>query len=602
MTSSGQPLTRQDFEDRHWGDAIAHSGDREVLAYAAKFAEMAQKAEAEGDSVGTEIFSLLAILAGLHFELDTPLAPFGPDAVVQDLGADYLDVLADLAPLIEDADMRARVADVIWVRRHDHQQAQRAVDAYLGSAAILEDPVQWVSCAQRYERALQLAALFNNKQAAYKNVITQIEATLIRLDGNDPMFLSYALMKLLLGRHEGEASAYAPLSENAARRAESIGSWHVAQAYWAIMAEWFEQAHDQAAEQSAWVNLAECYVKESDAALVGPNHSYMVAKAHLMRAIEVYRNHVGKASAQSRIEELHKLLISYGHQVTGEMTLVSAHEDITMLVEHARQQVEGRPLQDALRALALLGHPEMPQSVSALEQRVVSLAQQFPLQHLLIHQLLSSDGRQIAQLPPILSSDPQEQKVAVRERMFGQAVEGQSLHVEAQIEPARQQIMLEHNPRLSDFAPLVSSNPFIPSSRELIFARGLHAGLIGDWLVAAHLLVPQIENSIRVQLQRHGKITSNLTSKGIQEEYTLSKLFKQHYEGIVAIFGEDLAFDLRGLLDEEAGSNFRNELSHGLLSNSMLTGRASRYLWWLTLHICFRFLMTLQAISTPETS
>jgi hypothetical protein len=61
-----------------------------------------------------------------------------------------------------------------------------------------------------------------------------------------------------------------------------------------------------------------------------------------------------------------------------------------------------------------------------------------------------------------------------------------------------------------DWDPLVTDNPFIPPGRERIFAEGLHAGLMGNLLVAVHLLVPQFENSIREILTRAGAITSKL--------------------------------------------------------------------------------------------
>jgi hypothetical protein len=52
------------------------------------------------------------------------------------------------------------------------------------------------------------------------------------------------------------------------------------------------------------------------------------------------------------------------------------------------------------------------------------------------------------------------------------------------------------------------------------------------------------------------------------------------------VLGDDLVFELRGLLVERHGSNFRNLLAHGLLDQDAFYSGESIYLWWLTLHLC----------------
>jgi hypothetical protein len=121
----------------------------------------------------------------------------------------------------------------------------------------------------------------------------------------------------------------------------------------------------------------------------------------------------------------------------------------------------------------------------------------------------------------------------------------------------------------------------------MIYARGLHAGLTGDFLVATHLLAPQLENSIRYLLSQEDTIVSKLTSQGIQDERDLNTLFKEYRTELIALFGKDLAFDLEGLLVEHFGSNLRNEIAHGLMSYDKFISLQSSYLWWLTLRLCF---------------
>jgi hypothetical protein len=146
------------------------------------------------------------------------------------------------------------------------------------------------------------------------------------------------------------------------------------------------------------------------------------------------------------------------------------------------------------------------------------------------------------------------------------------------------QILFDHSPSLKDFLELSSNNPFVPPGREIIYARGLLAGLQGDFLEALHLLIPQIENSLRYLLNRQGVVTSGLDAEGIQEEYDLNVLLGMHE--LEQILGEDLVFDLQGTLISRFGSNFRNLMAHGLLEQQAFYSHPAIYIWWLLLRIC----------------
>jgi Domain of unknown function (DUF4209) len=106
--------------------------------------------------------------------------------------------------------------------------------------------------------------------------------------------------------------------------------------------------------------------------------------------------------------------------------------------------------------------------------------------------------------------------------------------------------------------------------------------------VATHLLIPQVEHSIRVLLANAGVITSSLATGGIQNEYNLNQtLVDEKFAGpLTKILGEDLVFDLRGLLIEHGGSNLRNRVAHGLLDDGEFDSAVAVYLWWLVLRLC----------------
>lgn len=304
----------------------------------------------------------------------------------------------------------------------------------------------------------------------------------------------------------------------------------------------------------------------------------MIASAHLQHAIEAYRRIGGE---KERIEKLHKILLEYQEKSTNELKAISTKIDLTTEVKKAIARVKGKRLNEAIFELALI--IESPR-VADLKNQVEELAKKYPIKHLFTARMINEKGKVTDHKPSLFSNNSEEIENAMRASMFEQARFHQSIHTQGIIAPARNQINLEHNIRLNDFLPIVSNNPLIPAGREYICAQGLHAGMTGDFLLAAHLLIPQFENSVRYVLAQRGVITSGIDSEGIQDEYNLNKTL--YLPEIIEIFGEDITFDLQGLLVERFGANLRNRMSHGLMPYNAFYSVEVCYLWWLILRLC----------------
>jgi len=490
-----------------------------------------------------------------------------------------------LLPDIDDCELRARVADILWQRNHGtrYEQGRLAVTSYLASARRREDPERWPACAQRVERALQIAASLGRgpKNAAYAETIRYIEDALERYDGEDPLFLSAELMRLLQEQRQCDPVKYAALAEKAARRAEAEHAWDRARVYWEVTIRWHELAKDQEQRRAAQIAAAATHVQEAEERTTGQRPSLMVAAAFLQRAIEAYRRIGGM---QQHTEELHKRLLDYQQRGTAEMAVFSASapiENVEGYFERARQRVRNKDLIDALLALATVSSPPKR---ALMEQHIRGIMGSTPLSNLFLTMLVDARGRTKKRIPPSSSDKQDEALIALEATMFPYAAQLRSSKVMLEIEPALEQINLEHNARVADFAPIVHNNPFVPAGRESIFARGLYAGLAGDFLVATHLLIPQLDNSLRSLLERRGVIVSGLEEDGAQPERGLNTTLA-HPEA-TALFGEDTVFDLRGLLVEKAGSNLRHEAMHGLLDEGAFTTTEAAYTWWITLHLC----------------
>ena len=187
----------------------------------------------------------------------------------------------------------------------------------------------------------------------------------------------------------------------------------------------------------------------------------------------------------------------------------------------------------------------------------------------------------------VIARQPIDEEESIRADMCGLANQFHSIHVQAIIEPARRQVLSDHNIRVGDFFNLLSNHRLIPPGREMLVARGLHAGLNGDFLVSTHLLVPQLEESIRYLLSQNGVIASALDDSGIQEEIDLNRTlcWSKYTEPLSKMLNEDLVFELRSLLVERFGANLRNDMAHGLLDHDSFYSPSSCYLWWLAFRL-----------------
>jgi Domain of unknown function (DUF4209) len=148
-------------------------------------------------------------------------------------------------------------------------------------------------------------------------------------------------------------------------------------------------------------------------------------------------------------------------------------------------------------------------------------------------------------------------------------------------------INAEHTIDETDIATLLEDHPLIADGHAQYFVRGLTEGLRGDFALALHFLVPQIENSLRIILHANGVITTELTKIGIEQEWTLGRVIAQPV--IEASLGPSFVFELRSLmLADPIGANIRNTLAHGLLPYGSTRSVDCTYLWWVILRLLIR--------------
>lgn len=153
------------------------------------------------------------------------------------------------------------------------------------------------------------------------------------------------------------------------------------------------------------------------------------------------------------------------------------------------------------------------------------------------------------------------------------------------IEPARRTVMTKFPLDERIFRPIVRVSPFVPLGHEHIFSLGFARFWQGDFASAVHLLVPQIENSMRHVLLNGDDDASKLSPHLLQEDRTLSGLLENMRPEVEKRFGPNLANDMEMLFTYRIGPALRHELAHGKLYDGACYSANAIYACWLIYHI-----------------
>ncbi|MBA4316565.1 MAG: DUF4209 domain-containing protein [Limnobacter sp.] len=582
-----------------WREAIA-TGDREGYSSMWQALSNAARTAVENGllSEGKGLW-LLADACSMMLNPSSPNEPFKPFMVMDgrrsclpiDFQQDDVDLFATFVDEIDDPWLKARLADLVWllIKPRDPKYALVAIDAY---RQLPLDTETWIRGSREcWQRAISLTLMLRRGAG---DRLKEIEAALVAAFDNSrnehgylALWLSDTLASHRLGHDHRQAIAIK--LEGMAHAFDVDGDLHRAKDFFDAASRWFQRTGNivKAAEMTAC--LAEVWVKEAVARLSSEQASNMVAASFYENAIQTYRNiprsERNTHRADERIAELHKHLSEAGAKSLDEMgSITSPTIDITEIVKTAINAVKGKPTLDALAAFANIYRGARAEKIREFSEKML---REHPLQALFAATHMSRDGRVIAKRPGMGLGDAnsEEYKATLWAEMVKHYGMELGLVVQGDIWPALEVLRLEHRLHAEDFIAIANRSPIIPPDRKVLMGRALFAGYDNDFVVALHILVPQIEHMVRWHLKAAGVKTTTLDKDGIENENGLSTLMEA--PEAAQIFGEDLSFELKALFCDAFGPNLRNELAHGLLTDEECQSTYAIYAWWLGVKIVF---------------
>ena len=552
----------------------------------------ASQAEEYGDETAAQVFTLLSAVANMHFKPEDQSEPYGPQFVFDgkrsvvpaDLRGEQSAVIAEIVPTICNSGLRARLADIVWYNdRQLSSMANWAIDAYREAVQlVLDRDAEFFNedrTASGYDgcnmlrRACNIALATGWKEpraTELKSLVSAVIRDAIERQDHSG-FCNTGKIALQFGIDD---------STKIATNAEQFAELNNIDSYWSRdLWELAAQAHQRSGNQNdcnrCLLAAAETYVAIAED--IGGKG--MVAASSIMDAIQALRRLPG--TKQRRYELEQKLRIAQS-SVHDEMGVISTQIDLTELVNHSQQRVRGITLVQALGEFADLVQSPDPDE---LRDEALRIAEQNPLSSVISSTLVDEDGKVVAKSPGFLGN-ADESDLALRHIVvFNENLRRQA-DVEGLIEPARRLIQAEHPIDRCDLRPIVDMTPFVPADRVDLVTTGLMRYFGGDFFSALHILLPQLEHSLRHILKQAGVEPSAIKPNMTQTNRTLSVMLSKERTPLEGLLGAAIVFEIENLFDFEGGPALRHQLAHGLITATGCYSTDSVYACWFMYRLC----------------
>jgi len=192
---------------------------------------------------------------------------------------------------------------------------------------------------------------------------------------------------------------------------------------------------------------------------------------------------------------------------------------------------------------------------SEVERQLKELAKKAPLVFHIPTEIQDDQGRPIAKVG------------SLEEDLSGHTVKlmAQNMFIESIFLRKVLESLIKRFPNFKSlYVDYLFRSPIFEENRKQIIELGVAEYINGNHLTATHILIPQIENAIRVLLEKAGGSVLKPARGGGFNLKMLDDLLSDSL--IVQVFGEDLVFYFRTLLTDQRGWNVRNCVCHGLYS------------------------------------
>jgi hypothetical protein len=543
----------------------------------------AREAYESGDVARANALQLLVSVTGMMLS-DERRAPFGHvasgidgnkrpwhTALPEHLGDRHVAALQVMLAVVKATSIRARIADVLWHRlpKRNPVHGREAVAAYLSLADTMFDPDHWTISEQYFSRAYRVASNLGPSNSEIHAVIAKGWEFLDRLDGNDRLFYTERIIRRIFDHLTTEQIE--PLLVRVTAIIEGAGDFDRIRTYYDVsirLAHKLER-HDEV--RTLRIARAETHISQ---ALMSVNETHRTIFLRNGR-----QELLNAGASPARVAEVSAMLDQSQTLAVGELQRFSTTFNTTEMTTYIRGILHDL---SPMQGLWTLAAADIMTTRAATRQIAEENVGQFHFAYGFGKRVITHDGREQAQIPGSLGSGPEGREAAIIGAMRDIAAHGRMVAVYGAIEPGRQYLLNSHVYTIAEIYHALRGRPFIPHEHHLIWSKGIHAGLVGEYDVAVHILAPQLENALRDLLRRRGVIVY-ATKNNFQRLLSIEDVLD--HEEFKKTFPDDYVFTLDSILADRLGANVRNDVAHGLMDDGRSNSHEAAYLWWFALRL-----------------
>ena len=509
------------------------------------------------------IFDLLKNIVSLRTKIHNDGIEFHPMFVmadgsrtfsIEDISEDDYLILHSLKlekmPLI----LRALIADILWTNKKEFSAAKIAANAYWELFTLWYRDDDNVGTIDIIRRAVCISAqtkqtlLFEKIQGWFVDFLEKKAA-------NNDGFFALRVMELFFGQKNFDVSLFLPVLDDLIDgNSDNIAK--VEQAYKLKTECLFKLKRKEDAIKNNNL-LADYYLEFAEKIFKKDIQGALRAVNFYQKGIMLYRNN----GESDKADAAHKRLVEIQKEIPKIMVPFSVELDIKGVIDNLKANMEGLSFEECVIRLTQMFVFEKQEDI---KKRVIEEFKDNPISHLFGKSLINAQGQTVLALHPLDIHDPEKDPKLMELHMYQNALEKQKVAGDIWVKNAliiiRDKFVIDKS--MVEF--LVKDNPIIPDGRERIFQSGLYMFLNGDYYEALHILAPQVENLFRNIAREVGGLTVTLEKDGSSMEKVLSSILS--LPELVDCYDNDILFTFRGLLNEQAGANIRNEIAHGIIS------------------------------------
>ncbi len=592
-------ITLEEFEEvGDFETPIRNCKEIKCYALASLFRSEANNKKKQGENSAYRVYNLLDELTSIGFDptKQNEIERFGPllwsngyrTPIPSDYQGSQSEVLIQLFPDIKNPVLRARLADIIWQNdRSQHEMAQNAIDAYVevvdqvlkGEVVICKnDPnsVGQIGCLYLM-RTLQISKASGKKgwdSTKQKKLINEF-ADYVRTNKNSNAILM--ILRLSLDYNIIEPAEIARIAEDTIKSDGLEIIWQ--RDLWKMAAKAYLKCKYTEMQNRCLNEAAECCVIMAE----NCGGKGIKAAAHLDDAINELSKLPKTKNRRSQLKE--KLREAQTH-VHDEMASISSPIEIDLTdLKEFQNKAEVLNIHETLIYFAGLYDSPAPNDLNEI---VNELAKKNPFWADIPRQVIDTEGRIVSRSAGL---DAPEGNIDSNRHLIIE-IENYWWNIKGLIiENARIFMLTKHSIYHHLLRSLVEYSYFIPANRKEIVTTGLTRYFCGDFVSSLHILVPQLENSLRHILNLAGVDTSRILQNKTQELLTLSMMLRTNGEyrnKLEELLGEAIIFEIDNLFNHRAGPSLRHNLLHGFCTDDVFKGCIVSYACWFIFRFCYQ--------------